>query len=101
MKTTSTRQRLDLPISQPTLVKLLKKHGVYQAFVFGSYARGEQTPKSDLDLFIKCQNGVSLFDVFDLQEELKAKAGVDIDLVTKLSPHFSEYIEPELIEIEM
>ncbi len=92
---------LELPISLDDLRQTLREHGIVQASVFGSYARGEQTPKSDLDLFITCQPGVSLFDVFDLQAELEHQSGVSVDLVTKINPNFSEYIEPELIDIEV
>jgi predicted nucleotidyltransferase len=92
---------LELPISLDKLRQILRDHGVIQASVFGSYARGEQTPKSDLDLFVRCRPGVSLFDVFDLQAELEQQAGVAVDLVTKINPHFSEYIEPDLVDIEV
>ncbi len=69
--------------------------------MFGSYARGEQTPESDLDLFIKCGTGVSLFDVIDLKTELENEAGIAVDLATKISPHFSEHIEPDIVEITL
>ncbi len=96
-----TITELELPITLGKLRRILHKHGVIQASVFGSYARGEQTPQSDLDLFIRCQPGVSLFDVFDLQAELERQTGVSIDLVTKINTHFSEYIEPDMIEIDL
>lgn len=92
---------LQLPISPSALARLLKQGGVNRAFVFGSYARGEQRPESDLDLFVQCREGVSLFDVIDLQAQLEKQAGVPVDLITKISPHFAEYIEPELVEIKL
>lgn len=92
---------LKLPIEPKMLARLLKRAGATQAFVFGSYARGEQTPSSDLDLFIKVKRGVSLFDVLGLQSELEQQAGVPVDLTTKINPHFAEYIEPELVEIAL
>lgn len=92
---------LELPISLDDLRKTLREHGIVRASVFGSYARREQTPKSDLDLFIACRPGVSLFDVFDLQAELEQQSGVAVDLVTKINPNFAEYIEPELIDIKV
>ena len=92
---------LELPIPLETLSQTLREHGVIQASVFGSYARGEQTPQSDLDLFVRCRSGVSLFDIFDLQAELERQTEVPIDLITKINPHFSEYIEPDLVEINL
>jgi predicted nucleotidyltransferase len=96
-----TVSQLRFSISQKELMDLLKRGGVIQAFVFGSYARGEQTSTSELDLFIRCKRGVSLFDVFDLQAELERHTGMPVDLVTKFNPHFSEYIESELVELEL
>jgi len=62
---------IKLPIEIESLRDILKKYQVESASVFGSYARGEQTSQSDLDLLIKCGPGTSLFGVFDLQTELK------------------------------
>jgi hypothetical protein len=90
---------LDLPIPLDKLRQTLRKYGAIQASVFGSYARGEQTPKSDLDMYIRCRPGVSLFDIFDLQADLEKQSGVHIDLVTKINPNFAEYIEPDLVSI--
>jgi predicted nucleotidyltransferase len=41
---------LVLPISVDDLRQTLRAHGIVKASLFGSYARGEQTPQSDLDL---------------------------------------------------
>lgn len=83
------------------MARLLKQGGVMQAFVFGSYARGEQKHESDLDLFVSCKAGTSLFDIIDLKMTLEERTGVPVDLITKISPYFAEYIEPELVEIEL
>ena len=101
MSSIKQMDNLDLPLSVDRLSKILRNHGVIKAFVFGSFARGEQTPNSDLDLFIQCRSGASLFDVFDLQVDLEQQSGLTVDLVTKINPHFLEYIEPELIEINL
>lgn len=94
-------QQLKLPIPLKELKKTLKQHGVIKASVFGSYARGEATQKSDLDLLVECQEGVSLFDVLGLQQLLTEKAGVPVEITTKISPYFTEYIEPELVNIDL
>lgn len=92
---------LELLISLTDLRQTLREYGIVQASIFGSYARGEQTPHSDLDLFIKCRPGTSLFDVFDLQTELEKQTGVKVDLVTKINRNFSEFIEPDLIDLSL
>src|SRR3989344_6020398 len=53
---------LELQRHKSLLVKTLKKHGVLQAGIFGSYARGEQKKNSDVDILVKTKKGLSLFD---------------------------------------
>lgn len=64
------------------IVHLLKKQDVVKAAVFGSFARNENTLKSDLDLIIKYKGQKSLFDLFDLKENLEKITGKKIDLLT-------------------
>ena len=54
---------------KPKIIKILKQKGIKKAGIFGSYARGEQTKKSDVDILIEF-NG-SLLDLVGLEMELK------------------------------
>jgi len=92
---------LELPISLEKLQSILIKYGVIKASVYGSYAKGQQTPESDLDLLVKCGPGVSLFDVYELQHELERETGRKVDIATELKDSFKEYIEPDLISIPL
>ena len=69
--------------------------------VFGSYARGEATAESDLDLLLsrKPNINLSLFDLVDYQEDLQQKLGIRIDIGTALSPYASPHIEADLTTI--
>lgn len=53
--------------------------------VFGSYARDEQGAKSDLDVLVEFEEPVTLFDLVRLENELTARLGIDVDLVTRES----------------
>ncbi|MBS3170020.1 nucleotidyltransferase family protein [Candidatus Woesearchaeota archaeon] len=80
------RRSSELQRMKPVLVRLLKKNGIKKAGVFGSYARGEQTKKSDIDIIIEPYKGMGLEFVglvFDLEKELGRK----VDLVTYGSLH--------------
>lgn len=90
---------LQLPIAIEELRSLLQSHGVVHASVFGSYARGEATPQSDLDLLVTLASGKTYLDLGGLQYELEQKLPGGVDLTTKLNPHFEPYIQPELVEI--
>ena len=67
--------------------KILKKHGVKRASVFGSYARGEERKKSDIDLLVKFGKKASLFDLIGLELELKKTLKKDFDVLTYNSIH--------------
>ena len=61
----------------------LKSIPVLQAWVFGSFARREETPGSDLDLLVKYDRAqkVSLFDISGYMLDLEAAIGRDVDLI--------------------
>ncbi len=62
---------------------ILKRHDVKRAAVFGSYARGDEKKKSDIDILIeyKNDNDKSLLDFVELKLELEKKLGKKVDLV--------------------
>lgn len=70
--------------------------------VFGSYARGEQTTNSDLDILIDFQKRVNLLDIVALEEELSEKLQVRVDLVTvkSLNHQLKPFIEKDLIRLD-
>lgn len=51
-------------------------------WVFGSVARGEERPESDIDFLVEFEPGSSLFDLMDLEAELAALLGVSVDVVS-------------------
>lgn len=69
--------------------------------VFGSYARGQQDIRSDLDILIDFSHRVNLVDIIGLENELSQKLGVKVDLVTvnSLHQHLRPIIERDLIRI--
>ncbi len=77
------RQKLDslfLPIIKK-IVRVLRGYGVKKAGIFGSYARGEQKKKSDIDVIIEPPKGMGLKFV-RLAMELEEKTGKKVDLVS-------------------
>ena len=80
---------------------LKKRYQVETVGFFGSYARGEQRKKSDIDVLVEFSqpNAIDLFDFIELEEFLSKKLGIKVDLVTKsaLKPMIKEQILKETI----
>ena len=94
---------LTQPIDEQILKKTLKKYGVVRAAIFGSYARGDIGQASDLDLLVDYKDGMNLFDVIDLREELEVALGRKVDLVSrKFAPErLVKRIANELVPLEL
>jgi len=64
------------------IIPVLKKYGVKKAGIFGSYARGEENKKSDVDILVEFEKGRGFFDLVRLERELKLISNKKIDLIT-------------------
>jgi predicted nucleotidyltransferase len=80
---------------------LKKQFQVENIGVFGSFARGEQTSKSDIDIVVEFYepNTIDLFDFVRIEEFLSKELGIKVDLVTKkaLKPLIKDQILRETI----
>jgi uncharacterized protein len=65
----------------PQILKIAQKHGIARVFVFGSAARGEDSPASDVDLLVEMQDGASLFGVAGFSFETEKLLGLHVDVV--------------------
>lgn len=61
------------------------RRGATNVRVFGSVARGEATPSSDLDLLVDLEPGRSLVDLGGLLMDVADLLGVEVDVVTEAS----------------
>jgi predicted nucleotidyltransferase len=78
---------------------LTEKYRVKEIGIFGSYVRGEQKQKSDLDLLVDFTESISLLDFIHLENELSVLLGVKVDLVMKnaLKPRIGKHILEEVV----
>lgn len=76
----------------PKLAPLLDQHSVEYAGIFGSYATGQATDESDVDILIRFSNTPSLLKLVALENTLSKILKKKVDLVTEgfLSPYFRD-----------
>jgi len=80
---------------------LKEKFRVKKIGVFGSYSRGEQKKKSDIDILVEFFETPSMFKFLDLEEFLNKLLNIRVDLVTKdaLKPYLRARILDDVIYI--
>jgi uncharacterized protein len=90
--------KADLQMLKPTLKKRFK---VETIDIFGSYARGEQNEKSDVDLLVTYCEPVSFFVTYDLQNYLRRKLHVKVDVVSKkfVNPYIKSQVLQEAVAV--
>jgi predicted nucleotidyltransferase len=74
-----------IQVGSPTLAELCRRYSVKELSLFGSAARGEMGPESDVDIMVEFEPGVriGLIRFESLVEELESLAERRVDLVTK------------------
>ena len=84
---------------QQRIAPVAKQYGVKAVFLFGSYARGEATKNSDVDLRVDKGNLRGMFALGALYSDLEDSLGKDLDLLTtgSLDQRFLDQIAGEEI----
>lgn len=81
------------------LEEVVSSYDVSAVYLFGSYARDEQGPTSDVDIRLECGDGVGFGDLLDIKEQLEARLGRSVELITNplefMRPAFRERIEKD------
>ncbi len=75
----------ELPIEQ--IVGVTQSYGVTRVRVFGSRARGDALPDSDLDLIVDVPRGTTLWDLVGIQQDLEKLLGIAVDVFTGAGLH--------------
>ena len=83
--------------------EIAKRHKAEKIWVFGSCARKEERPDSDVDLLVKFAQGTSLFDVGGLNSEISALLYRTVDVVDsssmKCEPFFAYTVRKDMIAL--
>jgi uncharacterized protein len=69
--------------------------------IFGSYARGEQTEKSDLDILVTYSEMVDFLLIAQLRKYLRRKLHIKVDIISKefLNKHIKDQVLEEAIPV--
>jgi hypothetical protein len=80
---------------------LAVKYKVKSIGVFGSFVKGKQQKKSDIDILVEFTETVDFFQFLELEEHLEKLLGIKVDLVTKraLKPYIKENILKEIVYV--
>jgi hypothetical protein len=72
----------ELRTHRAEILTLAERYGASNVRVFGSVARGDTTPESDVDLLVSMRMGASMFDLVGLWLDLKDLLGCEVSLIT-------------------
>lgn len=90
-----------ISILKGLLPDLQRSFGVRSLAIFGSYVRGQQGRKSDIDILIDFDREPSLFAFIRLEKRLSSELGLKVDLVMKnaLRPAIGQHILGEVVYV--
>lgn len=77
------------------------KHGASSLRIFGSTARGDETPQSDVDFLVEFERGRGVLQLMALEMELEQLLGAKVEVLTVggLSPFLKDRIIAEAIQV--
>jgi len=83
------------------ILRIAAKYGAYNIRIFGSAARGDARPDSDVDVLVEVEKGRSLMDLGGLLMELQELLGRNVDVVTEkgLKPRIRDRVLREAIPL--
>jgi predicted nucleotidyltransferase len=91
----------DLRAAAAEITAAAAERGATNIRVFGSIARGDAGPTSDVDLLVDLEPGRSLFDLGGLLMDLAELLGADVDVVTEasLKPRVRDRVLSEAVSL--
>jgi len=82
------------------LAEFCRKNDIVFMAIFGSYARGDQTSKSDVDVVVEFdeKSAKTLLDLVRIEEELGNIFGrkVDLGVLSSINPYVLEHVKREM-----
>ncbi len=94
-------KKQELETIKKKLIPILKRNKITRAGIFGSYARGKQNKKSDIDILVEIDEKVGLIEFIELKITIQELLRKRIDLVeyNTIRPEIRENIIQDEISI--
>lgn len=76
------------------ILRIAKEHGATRVRIFGSFARDEAGPDSDVDILVDLEHNRSLFDLIAIKLDIEDLLGREVHIVTEaaISPYFRDAV---------
>lgn len=85
------------------IYEIARRHKAEKLWVFGSCARKEERPDSDVDFLVKFNGDIGMFEHFDFEKEMSETVGRKVDLVNDIalarSPCFAYNAKKDMVEL--
>lgn len=93
----------DLRAKREEILRIAARHGARNVRVFGSVARGEAGPQSDIDFLVEVTpdlRGLEYFGALEeLRRDLEALLGHPVDVAEAVQEHAHERVEHDLVPL--
>jgi uncharacterized protein len=81
------------------ILGIAERYGARNVRIFGSVARGDAGPESDVDFLVELEPGRTLFDLGGLLYELRELLGIPVDVVTEKG--LRDHVRPSVLKEAM
>ncbi len=83
------------------ILRIAQEYGARSIRLFGSAARGDDMPDSDIDFLVEMEDGRSLFDIGGMQMDLQDLLGRKVDIVTEkgMRPRIRDRVSKEAVSL--
>ena len=103
LKPVKRKEIVSIPYIKKCLREILEKSkkvkDINKAYLFGSYARGEETSLSDVDIRLEVNDNFTLFDLTEIAYNLEEKLNKKVDIIT--SGNLDELLYEEIKKEEI
>ena len=103
LKPVKRKEIISIPYIKKCLSEILEKSkkdkDINKAYLFGSYARGEETSLSDVDIRLEVNDNFTLFDLTEIAYNLEEKLNKKVDIIT--SGNLDELLYEEIKKEEI